>query len=61
MGSEHGTYTTYRRKHCLSCPHRAGEEEVSALFDKLSQGAKIEQPLTKAFFWMVWFIGRQIR
>ena len=28
----------------------AGEEEVSALFDKLSQGAKIEQPLTKAFF-----------
>jgi len=28
----------------------SGEEEVRRLFDKLSAGGKIEQPLTKAFF-----------
>jgi len=28
----------------------SGEDEVRTLFDKLSAGGKIEQPLTKAFF-----------
>jgi len=28
----------------------SGEEEVRKLFDKLSEGGKVEQPLTQAFF-----------